>query len=396
MRSAIVSVRRWAEARPLLQDSVLAVVMVVVIAEAGRAGLNASARPESGLGLVLIGVSNLPLALRRRAPLPVLLLCCAGAITYAALGFWNPLNNFGCLFALYTTTVLRPRRISLPSAGLVWAVLSGAAVGAGGRAWWPEVAFAALFCVVAWAPGEVRRTLADRNRQLAALTEQLNRDRAANAQRAVMEERIRIARELHDVVAHHMSVISVQAGLARYVLGSDQAAASAALHTVSEVAGQALQELRLLLNLLRVEPGEPHDPESPGLGGLPALVQRVSLSGVPTTMVVTGTPWPLTHGAQLCVYRVVQESLTNTVRHAGAERAELVLTFEPDRLVVRVTDDGHDTGGGSAGAGQGLIGMRERAKLYAGSLVAGPRSPNGFEVVLTLPVSSATRAGQHG
>jgi signal transduction histidine kinase len=389
MRSAIGSVRRWCAAHPRLCDTALAVVMVGAILSATRVGLYVQHRPITVLDVVLIASANLPLALRRQAPRTVLLACCCGSVAYAATGSWEPLNNFGCLFALYTLACRGPQRTSLSAALLVEGVLCYTAIAAGGRPAWPEIAFAALFCVVAWAPGDVRRVLADRNRQLAELTERLDRERAANARRAVVEERLRIARELHDVVAHHMSVISMQAGLARYVLRSDPPTAATALRTVADTAGQALTELTLLLTLLRIDPESPETPVSLGLDQLTDLVERVSHT-VPVTLHTTGTPWPLTTGAQLCVYRVVQESLTNTVKHAAASRAEVTLSYTPTRLVVRTRDDG--IGRTGSVFGHGLIGMKERATLYGGTLVTRAGPEGGFEIELTLPSSPASRA----
>jgi signal transduction histidine kinase len=194
-----------------------------------------------------------------------------------------------------------------------------------------------------------------------------------------------------------MSVVSVQAGLARYVLESDPATSASALETIADTSARALEEMRLLLALLRVAPHRPTDDASaadfmPGLDRLDELTERVSTAGVPVTLVVNGTAQGLTSGVELCAYRIVQESLTNVLKHAGPAHATVTLTYETDRLEVTVVDDGRGNGqkSGHDSGGHGLIGMRERAKLYGGTLVAAAKPAGGFEVVLTVPVSPAS------
>jgi signal transduction histidine kinase len=190
-----------------------------------------------------------------------------------------------------------------------------------------------------------------------------------------------------------MSVVAVQAGLAQYVFDSDPATAVSALETIAESSRQALDETRLLVKLLRVAPYQPTDDTSaadfaPGLNRLDKLTDRVTATGVPVKLVVNGTARALTASADLCAYRIIQESLTNVLRHAGPARATVTLTYETDRLEVRVIDDGRGTpeNPDRDTAGHGLIGMRERAKLCGGALAAGTHPTKGFEVALTLPI----------
>jgi signal transduction histidine kinase len=249
--------------------------------------------------------------------------------------------------------------------------------------------YRALFCKSADGTKRLdhsRRLLADANARL-------RRDREERARRAVTDERIRIARELHDVVAHHMSVIAVQAGMARYVLRTDPDTAGAAMGTVLATSTEALHEMRRMLALLRVgadtEDAAPvsYDP-SPGLPGIPALVDRVRAAGVPVRTSITGVPRALPPGLQLCIHRVVQESLTNVLKHAAPATATVTLDYGGDRFTAVVRDDGTRTtpDRGAGRAGQGLIGMRERATLYGGTVHAGPRPGGGFEVRLVLPL----------
>lgn len=233
--------------------------------------------------------------------------------------------------------------------------------------------------------------------------------------RAVLLERIRIARELHDVTAHHLSVIAVQAGLARYVLTSDPQTADQALRTISEVGSEGLAELRRLISLLRPDEdeatgagagvGRADDRPAPGIAQLPVLIERVGLSGTPSRYTVAGRQRQLPAGIELCVYRVVQESLTNVLKHAPGSSVDVRLEYEPGHVRVVVTDTGPHSippqrsgsprsiatqATGHAGAGVGLTGMRERAALYGGELSAGRKPDGGFEVSLTLPVDAAT------
>ncbi|WP_404952685.1 sensor histidine kinase [Streptomyces sp. 147326] len=239
----------------------------------------------------------------------------------------------------------------------------------------------------------------------AELTFQLRRQQEENARRALTEERVRIARELHDVVAHHMSVISLQAGVASYVFPTNPELSRQALDTIAGASREALEEMRRMLVLLRVgQEGLPEgsvDPDdaddaledggayapAPGLGLLDPLLERVRGAGVRATMEVVGSPTPLPQGMALCVYRVIQEALTNVLKHAGPTRADVTIRYETRTIEVCVVDEG--IGGlppnTSMTPGHGLIGMVERAKIYGGTVTAGPRALGGFEVRLVLP-----------
>ena len=257
--------------------------------------------------------------------------------------------------------------------------------------------------------------LNERTIRLEVLSRQLTAEQGARARRAVIDERMRIAQELHDVVAHHMSVISIQASLAGYVFTSDPGTARAALRTVEETSHEALEETRRLLAVLRPEAegadgDAPHAP-APGLDRVTEVVDRVRAAGVPVQLSVTGQQRPLPPGIELCAYRVVQEALTNVLRHARPATATVRVEYRSRHLSVQVIDDGparpagpypSPTGQsptcrsligqsptsrsltGQSPTGQGLNGMRERARLYGGSLSAGPGTHGGFEVQLML------------
>ncbi|MFG1891057.1 sensor histidine kinase [Micromonospora sp. NPDC049051] len=372
-------------------DAAVATAIVTVTAWMGRDYQLPGFREFDAAALVLTCLANIPLAARRRAPMAVLLTCCAAVAWFLNLGYVPSLNLFGPLLAMYTVAATRPTRNAVPGAAATATVIFYSGMVIEVYTPWTALAQALVATLVAWLFGAGARRLADRNHRLLALAEELRREREARARSAVVAERIRIARELHDVVAHHMSVISVQAGLARYVLATDPPTVGAALDTIADSSHEALEEMRRMLALLRVSDTDPRgegdgrDP-APGLGRLDELVERIRAAGVQVTVVVVGSPRPLPPGADLCAYRVVQESLTNVLKHARGARASVTLDYgQSERLTIWVADDGPGAPGGPA-HGHGLAGMRERARLYGGSLYAGTAPGGGFTVTLSLPV----------
>jgi len=389
-----VHLRQLSDRHPLLVDVALAGATAAVSLALGRQDPPEQFRELDCVGYALTCLVNATLAARRRAPSSVLLLYCTLWVGYIATGYWPVVNSAGALLALYTVAAHRSPRTSVTAAVVVATVwfYGGVALGAGSA--WTALAQSVVWTAVVWHFGNRAQQLAERNRHLAVLAERLRRDREERARRAVIEERVHIARELHDVVAHHMSVISVQAGLAKYVLESDPATSRTALETVLRASGEALREMRRVLAVLRVDAdevdGETYQP-SPGIGRLDELVERVRGAGVPVEVVVVGVPRPLAAGLDLCAYRVIQECLTNVLRHAGPTCATVTLHYDADRFVVRVSDAGRGMAESrdDAKPGHGLIGMRERARVYGGTLVTRSRPQGGFEVLLTLPTAAA-------
>jgi signal transduction histidine kinase len=220
---------------------------------------------------------------------------------------------------------------------------------------------------------------------LAARAHLLEREQELRAHEAVVEERARIARELHDLVAHNVSVMVIQAGAERHALPEEQAQTREALGSIEQAGRQALADARRLLGMLRRD-GEREELEpQPGLAQVAELIDQVQRAGLQVSLAVEGEPRALDPGRDLCAYRIVQEGLTNALKHAGRSHAEVRLRYAPDSLAIEIRDDG----AGSArldGAGQGLIGMRERLALYGGELVAGARDGGGFEVLARLPL----------
>jgi signal transduction histidine kinase len=359
---------------PLIWDGLLAAVLLVaglmVAASTGEHRLTAEE-------LVLITAGTAPLAVRRRAPSAVLVVVAAATSLYAILG--NPDDLAGQLaIATYTVAAYEERQ------RVVWfgapiALAAGAIAGAVAPppANWVEVLVAVTIGV--GLPLLLGRVMFNRRRRIVEERERTARD-------AVTQERARIARELHDVVAHAMSVMIVQAGAARTVIDRDPAEASAAIRQVEETGRVGLAEMRRLIGVLQDAPGDAAFAPQPGLRELDALLDTMRAAGVPVEAVTEGEPRDLPPGVDLTAYRLIQEALTNVLRHAGPAHASVTLRYAPDGLEVRVADDGRGSVPGD-GRGHGLVGMRERVALFDGSLETGPRAGGGFEVRAWIPVA---------
>ncbi|MFD5143612.1 sensor histidine kinase [Streptomyces sp. NPDC058401] len=422
---------RFRSVDPRLADALMALGLTGVAVVTGHQYRPAGWPRFDAAAYLLTVLVGLPLVLRRTAPVSVLVACCLAYTGYLAAGYSPSLNFWGPLVALYGVAAHRPPRTVAACTALTAVVvfLSGLSAHALGLGMWVAVLQALCVPAVVAAFGNGARRLGERNHQLAAVTAQLHREQEWRARRAVTEEQRRIARELHDIVAHHMSVISVQAGMAGYVFPTAPDKARAALGTIAETSQEGLRELRRMLTLLRsggdeeadVRPGAPAEEDRdgertpyapiPGLAGLAEMARRVRATGVPVVLRTQGAPRPLPPGVELCAYRVVQEALTNVIKHAPAARADVLVAHLPHALEVTVTDDGGAVGTAGAvsavgaaggvragrpdpanvvpGPGHGLIGMRERARLYGGTVVVGPRTEGGFSVRLTLPVTTA-------
>jgi signal transduction histidine kinase len=393
--------RSVAELPPVVVDGSLAAAMVGVTIWLGLDYDVAGFRGFDLQAAVLTCAANLPLALRRLAPMRVLLVTCLAAACFFVAGYMPGFNLFGPLLALYTVVASRPLRTAVIGAAATVATIFQSGMAARSYSVATATAQALVATAVAWVFGTGARRLADRNARLLELTEQLRQEREERARAAVVAERVSIARELHDVVAHHMSVISVQAGLARYLLPAGPPAVRSALDTIAGTSHEALEEMRRMLSVLRVVTAKERldggfDEPAPGLARLGDLVERVRAAGVPVELTVTGQVADLPPGADLCAYRVVQESLTNVLKHARSARTTVALDYGSDSLVVRVSDAGPGPAPRRAGppSGHGLMGMRERARLYGGTVSTGPAPGGGFEVTLTLPVPATADAAR--
>lgn len=373
--------------RPLAVDTLIAAALTSVALLLGPEAVRQGQDPLDATAYVLVVLVHLPLVLRSLAPVVVCCLVLAVWGVYITAGYWPVVCSFGPMLAVYTVASLRPVRVSVPWAGLMggaW-IYAGAVSHTDG---WPSVVGqAVVYPAVLWRFGVVAR-------RSAKLTRQLRREQAERARREVAEERGRIARELHDVVAHHMSVISVQTGLARFVFDTDRPTARAALDTIDATGKEALEELRRMLTVLRAADDDASAGPMPGLARLEEMAERVRAGGVPVVLTIEGTPRPLAPGVELCAYRVVQEALTNVLKHAPGASAQVRLRYAPHQVIVSVTDDGEGVipDRVRTDGGHGLIGMHERAKLYGGQISTGPRDQGGFAVRLTLPTSARAAA----
>lgn len=253
------------------------------------------------------------------------------------------------------------------------------------------IVFNLLFFLSAYFFGGMAWLSARRQAELAHRAEQLRRSQEQNTRGAIVAERVRIARDLHDVVAHHVSVMGVQAGAARRVLDRDRELTREALRTIEDTARTAIGELRGLLGVLRAEPSDDvldvrdGETSSPGLDQLPELATMAERAGVAVDHGIYGDPRPIPEGVALSAYRVVQESLTNVVKHAGARRADVRVRFLETSLEIEVSDDGRGRTGRPERSGFGLVGMRERVAVHGGELEAGPRRDGGYLVRARFP-----------
>nr|WP_042181965.1 sensor histidine kinase [Kibdelosporangium sp. MJ126-NF4] len=365
-------------------DVVITVALVVISWLVGRQYSPTSWGPDP-LAYVLTALIMLPFAVRGRAPVVAFAASTAMLLVFLAFGYTQIAFNFWApVLLLYTVASLRPPRTTGLCTGSVMPVLFWAAL-VSNVAWYVAVAEAVLIPLTAWMLGNVGRELGLRNRQLAVLTERLRVEQELRTQQAVTEERLRIARELHDVVAHHISVIAVQTGVAGYVFDDDPPTARAAVDTIATTSREALAEMRRLLMLLRTD-DDPGD-TALSLAHLPELVDRLRRTGLPVTLDLRlADVGDLPSGMQLCAYRVVQEALTNVMKHAGFATTEVRIRRDTDELTVRIANEKGTPTADAGGTGHGLNNMNERAALYRGTLSAGEQADSGFVVELTLPI----------
>ncbi|MFE5791104.1 sensor histidine kinase [Streptomyces sp. NPDC056503] len=361
------------------------------------------ARPSGPGGLALMvtlaAVASGALAFRRHRPLAVL--CVVTAATLATPQSVLRLTFYAFVIAVYSAAVYSPYRVATLAA-LPLAVLL---VGTSGNSVTPIVPneYIALLILIPMVMAAVGlRTWKLRTDEGRARLSALEREQAEALRRAVEHERARIARELHDVVTHNVSVMIIQAGAARTIMGTSPEQAGEALLAVEAGGRAAMTELRHVMGLLTMtdEDGDEdrdgtgdlagHEAElapQPGLDQLDTLVARVRNAGLPVHLTVTGPPRPLPPGLELAAYRVVQEALTNTVKHAAGATAAVTVEYRPDRLRVEVTDSGgHPTTG--TGSGRGLIGLRERLAVHDGTLHAGRRLTGGYRVEALIPLET--------
>jgi signal transduction histidine kinase len=356
-------------------------------------------RPDATWLAIGFAVMVVPLAFRRRAPLTVLLACTAGfLLTRILLGsVETAITQIVMSLALYSAAAHgHPRWRNWVCGVCVVAVMAEALreviiyapPDLPNRLLYQVSALLVtlvLLCAM-WALGAALGSGRRRAKELLHRTVELEHEREENARRAVFDERVRIARELHDVVAHHVSMMGIQAGAARVVLGRDPVMATEALAGIETSSRQAVLELHQLLGFLR-QADDPDDlAPQPSLGQVHSLAANMSDSELTVEVSVEGEQRPLAPTVDVSAYRIVQEALTNTLKHAGASRADVHLRYWPGELELEIVDDGHGVADPSSTlGGLGLMGMRERASLHGGQLTAGPAAGGGFAVRVKLP-----------
>lgn len=373
--------RRWRQVLTIARGPLVLVLWPLAYESLDVLG-TARAAQQGTFELVLTGFAVVPLLARRRFPVPAwAVVLTAHTVLLYATPYWSAVA-VGSLLVLLATIAARSSRALVAFVGTVTAVatLWSAASGPNDAQGLPVLVI--LLSIVALVLGDNRRTRIRSESDVAAREEEV---RDEQGRRALLEERTRIARELHDVVAHHMSMIAVQSETAPYRIPDLPAEGRADFSAINATAREALVELRRLLGVLRAEGTAERAPQ-PGLDRLDELLDGARAAGLGVSLSVEGDPRPLPAGVDLSAYRIVQEAVTNARRHAGDARVDVRVAYDPDRLRVSVTDDGTGVADGDGAPGHGLLGMRERVVMLGGELSAGPRPEGGFAVDATLPL----------
>lgn len=373
--------------------------VVAAVAVIGLFGLvgpvvlsGASAQRVSAAGVTLVVINAAALWWRRTEPLVALAVALAALLVAQAIADPNVPSFVGVHAAAYGVGAYASRRRAFVGLGMVGvaAAVDAAVVLVAQPGGTAAVALGpfGIFAVVAWIVGRyvaVRRAYLE---TLVAHGHQLEKDRDEQARRAVREERRRIARDLHDQVAHHLGVVSLQTSAARRWLQRDPARTATALAAAEDAAREALETMPAILHALRADETPAEVEPQPTLDAVGDLISHMSSDDVAVDLRVHGTPRTLPSAVEVTAYRLIQESLTNVVKHAGRAHVVIDLDYRDDRLEVEVADDGHGAAATLAdGARLGLVGMRERVEMLHGTFVAGPRDGGGFTVRATLPVT---------
>jgi signal transduction histidine kinase len=381
------------------RDLLVAGVTVAAALGVHLAGLDdiPANRAPDALSVLLVVAATAPLVVRRRFPLTVLAACLAGVLALAAGRYAVGAAPLGSIIAFYTVAAVGSRRtarlgVVVLVLGLVLlAALRPIDLSAEG------VLVNCALLVGGWVLGtgtRERRALHEARVLEAERRVELERERGS---RAAAEERLRITRELHDVLGHAMSVMVVQAGVAEHLLDRQPSQAREAIARIGHTGRSSLREMRRLLHSTRDTADASGVRPQPGLADLPSLVAQVEAAGLPVELRAAGSTEDASPGVELAVYRLVQEALTNTLKHAGPARARVSLSHPDGAVEVEVVDDGYGPGpagaGGDTGGGHGLIGMRERVAVYAGELATGAAPDGGFRVWARFPLPGRTPGG---
>ena len=377
--------------KPPLVDAAIAAVFVAMTTAEALFSAKVSSPVEH---VVIAGLAMASLAWRRRAPLAV------AAIVVGSNLIVNPQGEFTTLLSLVLVCFTLGAETEPPWSYIgIGTVFTAFLVTSIIQTFEPsDLAAGLVFFVGPWAVGVVTRGRLASADEAVARAEQLERNRELEAAKAAAEERTRIARELHDIISHSISVVTIQTQAVRRRLGPDHAAEAADLAAVERTAREALAEMRRLFGVLRTEGEQPLAlAPQPGLSELDRLVRQVGSADMQVDLRIEGDPVPLSPGVDLAAYRIAQEGLTNALRHAQATRAHVLVRYAPGRLDVEVEDNGRGltrsraaNGTSPNGGGHGLVGIRERVALYGGTVDLVPSSTGGVRLAVSLPLKEET------
>ena len=385
MNAALARIRGLDAERPWVLDLVLAAAIFVGAVVAATASSPEFKSPDL-TAYVLMALGALPYCVRRRWPLPVFLLASIPVLALLALGYSSAVIGAALFLAAYTVAAYSDRRATAAAGAYAVVVLVVVVLAAPASMGFGAVVTNAALFIGAFALGRnahVRRENVILLEERADLAE---RARADEARHAVADERLRIAQEVHDVLGHSLGVIALQAGVGAHVIDVDPAEAKASLEAISRTSRSSLAEVRRILGALRTDTGERGYHPPLGLDALDALASELTEAGLPVHVEVLGIPNGVPAALDLTGYRVVQEALTNVVRHAGPAKAEVTVRYEDRQVTVQVDDDGRGTTAQAGNpTGHGQLGMRERVAVWGGTLFAGPGPEGGYRVTATLP-----------
>jgi signal transduction histidine kinase len=383
--------RRLRRIDPRIVDGALTIALVAVAVPSmwARDGGNYSYKSPGPVAVVLAVLCVAPFYFRRRAPLATLVTATIPVLFVAGLHYQTAVVSQALLIATYSLgAYAEARNRAIGVAFIVGALIVARFVA-------PDLGNAGLalnlaIFAAAYLFGTTVRNRRLYTKELEERSLALEHERDEQSKRAVADERLRIAQDLHDVVAHSMGVIAVQAGVGAHVIDSDAAEAKKALEAIAHTSRTTLSEIRRMLGVLRADTEAEYAP-APGLADLDRLVRDVRAAGIDVDVRAEGDPnADLPPGVEFTAYRIVQEALTNVIKHAGKARAVVIIRHAPAALGIEVTDDGRGINGRTPHAdngqtGHGLMGMRERVGVYGGAFEAGPRTGGGFRVAATLP-----------
>jgi signal transduction histidine kinase len=369
----------WLHRRPLLLD----VGLVILVWVPTVAAATVHAHPFGGV--LLVTVQTLALLLRRKRPVLTVLIVMTASLVMIGLGIWLlPIQFAIALYTLAATRTPRAARSIGPASIVVTALVLALT---GHYKEFGDSAARVVFLIAAWLLGDSIGSRQAYLREVEEKADRLERERDTEARRIVAEEQARIARELHDVIAHALSVIVVQAGAAAEVFQVEPRAAERPIRAIDTAARAALADLRRVLGILQDDPNAAYEPQ-PGLARLDSLVNQVRATGLEVALEIEGAIQPLPAPVDLSAYRIIQEALTNTIKHANADHARVSVRYGGD-LRLEIRDDGD--GATNDDAGHGLTGMRQRVAMLGGSIEANSPTTGGYLVTALIPLGDEAR-----